>query len=63
MEMNTHVEEVTIRVKSIFNEDKTKRYMRTYEFTDVEDGVICAVIIYSPRMTPSSTSVNSYVRI
>lgn len=54
--MNTHIEEVTIRVKSIFNEDKTKRYMRTYEFTDVEDGVICAVIIYSPRMSDAFLS-------
>lgn len=54
--MNTHIEEVTIRVKSIFNEDKTKRYMRSYEFTDVVDGVICAVIIYSPRMSDAFLS-------
>lgn len=54
--MNTHIEEVTIRVKSIFNEDKSKRYMRTYEFTDVVDGVICAVIIYSPRMSDAFLS-------
>ncbi|MCC5891214.1 DUF1643 domain-containing protein [Exiguobacterium sp.] len=54
--MNTQIEEVTIRVKSIFNEDKTKRYMRSYEFTDVVDGVICAVIIYSPRMSDAFLS-------
>lgn len=54
--MNTHIEEVTIRVRSVFNEDKTKRYMRTYEFTDVVDGVICAVIIYSPRMSDAFLS-------
>lgn len=54
--MNTHIEEVTIRVKSVFNDDKTKRYMRSYEFTDVVDGVICAVIIYSPRMSDAFLS-------
>ncbi|MFN4213775.1 DUF1643 domain-containing protein [Exiguobacterium sp.] len=54
--MNTQIEEVTIRVKSIFNDDKTKRYMRSYEFTDVVDGVICAVIIYSPRMSDAFLS-------
>ena len=54
--MNTHIEEVTIRVKSVFNEGKTKRYMRTYEFTDVVDGAICAVIIYSPRMSDAFLS-------
>lgn len=54
--MNTQIEEVTIRVKSIFNDDKTKRYMRSYKFTDVVDGVICAVIIYSPRMSDAFLS-------
>lgn len=54
--MNTQIEEVTIRVKSVFNDDKTKRYMRSYEFTDVVDGVICAVIIYSPRMSDAFLS-------
>jgi len=54
--MNTHIEEVTIHVTSVFNEDKTKRYMRTYAFTDVTDGVTCAVIIYSPRMSDAFLS-------
>lgn len=50
------IEESSIRVKTTFDADKTKRYLRSYIFDDIEEGTHVAAMIYTPRTTDAFLS-------
>lgn len=50
------IEESSIRVQTTFDQDKTKRYLRSYIFDDIEDGTHVAALIYTPRTTDAFLS-------
>ncbi|OIN66973.1 hypothetical protein BLD48_08450 [Exiguobacterium sp. KRL4] len=50
------IEESSIRVQTTFDEAKTKRYLRSYIFDDIEDGTHVAALIYTPRTTDAFLS-------
>ncbi|WP_114569713.1 DUF1643 domain-containing protein [Exiguobacterium flavidum] len=50
------IEETRIEVDTVFDKSRTKRYLRSYVFTDIMDGTHVAAMIYTPRTSDAFLS-------